>query len=38
VIDHERLKATDQQPAKDVGVAIYQVEGRLIRRVWFTTM
>jgi putative hydrolase of HD superfamily len=38
VIDHERLKATDQQPAKEVGVAIYQVEGRMIRRVWFTTM
>jgi hypothetical protein len=35
VIDHERERATGTQPAHDVGVAIYQVEGRLIRRVWF---
>ena len=34
IIDHEWLRANGTDPAKDVGVAIYQVVGRLIRRVW----
>jgi hypothetical protein len=35
VIDHERLRPVGDRPARDAGVAIYQVEGHLIRRVWF---
>ena len=35
VIDHERLRPVGDRPARDAGAAIYQVEGRLIRRVWF---
>jgi hypothetical protein len=34
IIDHERLRASGTDPAKEAGVAIYQVVGRLIRRVW----
>jgi len=35
VIDHERFRAVSGRPAREAGIAIYQVEGRLIRRVWF---
>ena len=35
VIDHERFRATSGRPAREAGVAIYQIEGRLVRRVWF---
>ena len=35
VIDHERLRPVNGRPARDAGVAIYQIAGRLIRRVWF---
>jgi hypothetical protein len=35
VIYHEFIRATSSRPAQDGGVVIYQVEDRLIRRVWF---
>jgi hypothetical protein len=34
VIDNERVRVNGTQPAADAGVAIYQVEDHLIRRVW----
>jgi hypothetical protein len=37
VIDHERFRPVPGKPASDAGVAVYLVEGRLIRRVSFAT-